>query len=103
MANVLRQKDPEKYHRCVIMIEKGGTIRELMEAEHIAKNTAMRLRHIVYDAMDTLMFELPVCACGKPAGHNGWCKERFATHPKRQAVIAKMTLAQKLGIDPVRI
>jgi hypothetical protein len=34
--------------------------------------------------------DITPCACGRPAGHKGWCKGRVAKSPSRQAVLDKL-------------
>lgn len=42
--------------------------------------------------------ELRRCACGREAGHNGWCVNRFAESPQRQAVLAAMHHGIRPGV-----
>lgn len=64
-------------------IEKGKSIRETMEETGVAKQTIMKIRKAVVEMADEKGTPI-LCECGKPAGHNGWCKERLAKKPARK-------------------
>lgn len=63
----------------------GFTAREAARAVGCDKNTANRCQRL-------LRAEgiVPICECGKPASHRGWCAARFARSPARQDVIRRL-------------
>lgn len=63
----------------------GCGLREISRELGISKHTAKR--YFLPDANAS-------CGCGKPAGHNGWCKARYAKSAARQAY-----QAQRRGVE----
>lgn len=71
-------------HRLVEFYRRGGSIRKTARCLGIAKDTVStafrRLKGRVSRAD---------CACGRPAGHLGWCRVRFQKSQKRQTFMRR--------------
>ena len=60
----------------------GIGVRAAADQTHVAKRTASYYRRLW--AIETN------CACGQPAGHRGWCRERLRNSPRRQKVMVQL-------------
>lgn len=60
------------------MFLAGETTRFVAVTVGIDKNTAWTIRKQAKEKMGVI-----ICACGKPAGHKGWCGARLARSPNR--------------------
>jgi hypothetical protein len=63
----------------------GLSVRGVVKKFRCAKNTASRYRKLALD----LGWEMPMCTCGRPSGHRGWCSERVRNSPARQTFLSR--------------
>lgn len=89
MSNWLHIRDPKTFIRVCDMIEAGKTIREVVRATGVSKNTIGKIRRVVLFQMEAEGKPI-LCPCGQPTGHRAWCSYRFKNSPRRQRVMAKM-------------
>lgn len=67
---------PETVGEIFTGLQAGMSLRAVARMAGVSTNTVRR--YIPKDA-------LRQCPCGAPAGHKGWCKDRYAKSPARQA------------------
>ncbi len=70
---------PIEYTLLYNLIIEGQSIRYIAKELNLAKNTVSRYRKMIGI--------VPLCACGQPATHQGWCKVRFQKSSSRQDFI----------------
>lgn len=75
MANFLK---PEKVQQIADLAKAGLPINAISRESGVASRTVQR--YYPYDRKY-------LCACGQPAGHQGWCKVRYALSELRQAAM----------------
>jgi hypothetical protein len=68
------------------MLFAGNSIREIRAATGVSKNTVRRYK----DVLGVRNIDIR-CACGKQAGHRGWCSHRLAKSPARMAFLSRWT------------
>ena len=96
MSNFLK---PEKIKQLVDQIEKGEEIRKISRETGVSKNTVTHIQRVVIAEKISTGEAVPLCGCGQPAGHNGWCSHRLAESPKRQKFL--MEKWGKLTFDDI--
>jgi len=96
MSNYLK---PEKVKQVVEHIEKGNGIRKTSKETGVAKNTVTKIQRVVIAEKITTDEVIPICKCGQPVGHKGWCSYRLAESPKRQEFL--MEKWGKLTFDDI--
>ena len=74
------------------LLEHGAGVREAARLTGCSKNTASKLWRHLHNTSP------PMCACGRPSGHRGWCSPRIAKSPARQAALARMHASQRRTI-----
>lgn len=82
----MNQKPPEVQAKIIAAFLVGKSVRVVARAFHCTKCTALR-----YRAMATAQNggALPLCSCGRPAGHKGWCHDRVQRSVKRQEFLTR--------------
>jgi len=83
---------PEKRSKVEELISKGKGNRLIERETGVSKNTVKKIRQDII----TETGNEPLCKCGQPATHKGWCSERFKKSPKRQATMKKLQNKNKL-------
>ena len=73
----------------VELVRSGASIRAVMRTANVAKGTVLRYKQ----AFLAKGGEIEPCECGQPAGHQGWCRVRFARSKVRQKVMKRMQCA----------
>lgn len=81
MSNFLK---PEKVQMVVDRIQKGDSIRKTSRETGVSKTTVTNIQRVMVAEKIERNEAVPLCACGQPAGHKGWCSYRLAASPKRQ-------------------
>lgn len=64
------------------LIERGYSNRAVARLLHLQPKTARRYREIIL-AAPNLNIAAPMCQCGKPAQHKGWCPWRVSQSPAK--------------------
>jgi hypothetical protein len=72
MANFL---PAETVAEIIAGVQAGLSLRAISRMTGTSKNTVSKY----------IPRQRPPCPCGAPAGHNGWCKARYAESPARKA------------------
>lgn len=73
----------EKRIKAERLFREGKSVRQVVEEVGIAQKTALKIRK-------SIIKELPLCSCGRPNGHRGWCPKRFSESPDRQETVRKL-------------
>lgn len=74
--------ESEKQRTLIQALTDGHSIRKASEMAGVAKGTAQKyMRELRAAGMN------PLCGCGQPSGHKGWCAERYKNSPARQAFV----------------
>jgi len=81
----------DKLEKAAKLLEEGKSVRKIVELTGMSKGTVSKLRSIL---KETLGIE-PVCGCGLPATHQGFCSFRVTNSPNRQEFLKKWHLKQK--------
>jgi hypothetical protein len=76
----MNELSPAKRRALKHLLAMGASRRAIAAAVGCSTNTVKR-----YAKVWTFS---PICACGKPAGHNGWCHARLAFSPARRGWLA---------------
>lgn len=78
----MRQIDEQTKAALLCAFTDGMGIRAAADFAGVARGTARRY----FRELDPP----PLCKCGKPATHQGWCSVRFAESPARQKLMRKL-------------
>lgn len=90
----------DQLHRFVTVLRTGVSLREACRQTGVASRTGQR----VLAAREAILGAPLRCACGIPLRvHRGWCTDRVASSPARQAVVARLVEhhAKRGGMLPV--
>lgn len=85
---------PEYRARAVILFKEGMSVRHIRKLTGLAHNTLLIIRKEIID-------QLPLCGCGQPSGHSGWCKPRFQDSSRRQKALAKLHAKQRGSLQEI--
>lgn len=68
------------------LLLSGQSVRQTAATVQCSKVTVSKYRKFLVHAelLGEPRLKLPSCACGKAAGHHGWCKVRYSKSTKRQ-------------------
>lgn len=75
---------------------QGFGCRKVIEVTGLSSQTVKKYRRIVLQGKTIL------CACGRTAGHQGWCDWRVSQSPARQAYYAKCAAQSAISLAQVR-
>lgn len=82
MSNHLHPDIHIEIARC---LRAGMSLRSVAAKFSVSINTvSLRRKNLIENGV-----QLDPCACGRSAGHSGWCSVRYAASPRRQAFIQK--------------
>lgn len=81
------------------MLLSGESIRHIASTLNVHQGTVMRDRRALTISGDLVE---AICACGRPAGHVGWCAHRLRRSPRRQSFLANWAGGRKPGISRPR-
>ena len=73
---------PEKIPEARKLLAEGKSTRSVASVVGLSKKTVTEIRKGVD--------EIQPCACGKPAGHRGWCKDRFSKSELRKETMKNL-------------
>lgn len=73
-----------RLEKATVLMKEGKTNQEVCRQTGMSKSTAAKLRGVLEEKNGGPF----LCACGKPATHQGWCSYRIAKSPGRQKFLA---------------
>jgi hypothetical protein len=77
--------NPKKLDQLIIVMLSGVSIREAARRIPVTRGTARKYYHLLVE----IRKEQPICSCGQPAIHRGWCFHRYKNSLKRQLFMKK--------------
>jgi len=81
-----------RLERARAMLLTGYSMRQIRSQTGMASATITKLRHVLKDEGIE-----PVCGCGQPTTHRGWCSVRFARSPARQSFMRRWHQTKEPG------
>jgi hypothetical protein len=88
MSNNLK---PEKKVAVKAELLAGNSLRGTVATTGVAKNTVS----LIKKELSLTETEIPLCECGQPATHKGWCQYRIERSPRRKAYLKNLNTAKE--------
>lgn len=85
------RKTHQRLKYAIDLLVAGASQRETERKAELQRDTVIRLR----SELRTIGMLPTFCTCGKAAGHNGWCQDRYQRSARRQAALAELHERQR--------
>lgn len=77
----------DKVEQIVSLLEQGKGVREVAKTVGVGSYTVTKYRQEWLSQRKASGLGLPLCECGEPIGHRGWCAVRYARSVARQKFV----------------